>query len=132
MIICSLALIPGLGSALFHPKRPAWTREMADDEIDLAAAMQWKERALWIDARSSEHYEQGHVPGALLLNMQEWDQQLDAVLDRWEPGRPVIVYCGSAACDASREVAAHLRNDVQFDHVYVLKGGWEAWKAAQK
>ena len=46
----------------------------------------------------------------------------------WSPEKRVVVYCGSESCGSSREVARRLRNDAQLKNVFVLEGGWEAWK----
>jgi len=44
----------------------------------------------------------------------------------------VMVYCNSRKCHASEEVAHRLREEVGLRPVYVLRGGWEAWKGAQR
>jgi hypothetical protein len=40
----------------------------------------------------------------------------------------IVVFCGSAACDASHHVAERLRNEAGLPDVWVLTGGWESWK----
>jgi rhodanese-related sulfurtransferase len=88
----------------------------------------WGENVLWVDARSSDEYEADHVPGAILLNLENWDRLFPEFLDHWNPDKKIVVYCSVASCDLSREVAERLRkNNIPF--VFVLKGGWEAWKA---
>lgn len=83
---------------------------------------------LWVDARSAAEYEAEHVPGALSLNMEEWDRLFPEFLDQWSPEKKIVVYCGAASCGLSQEVADRLRKS-NIPTVYVLKGGWEAWKA---
>ncbi len=145
--IALAAMVPALGSAFLHPKRPAWIKAPtshtahtahtahipADSalEIDLESIRQWKDGVLWIDARSRANFEQEHIPSALPLNSQEWDKELDAVLDTWKSERPTVVYCGGGDCDASLEVALRLKRDAQINNIYILKGGWPAWKASQ-
>ncbi|MBC2603040.1 rhodanese-like domain-containing protein [Puniceicoccus vermicola] len=36
------------------------------------------------------------------------------------------------SCQASHGVAKRLSGEAGFEEVYVLKGGWEAWQAAQE
>ena len=128
-----LAAIPALGAALVHPKRPQWDRQvLAEGEVDLRAAGEWKLKVLWVDARPREQFEAGHIPGALLLNSFEWEHLLDPFLDEWSRERVVIVYCDSVECDLSRQVAEKLRKEVQIPEVYVLKGGWKTWRESQK
>jgi rhodanese-related sulfurtransferase len=63
------------------------------------------------------------VAGAVSLTVADFDNQLGAFLDVWEPGRRVVVYCDSADCGASHEVAARLRDEAGIQEVYVLTGG---------
>ena len=127
-----LALLPAVAAGLFHPKRPAWTRPVVGNEIELSAALQWGTQVLWVDARARSEFERGHIPGAILLNEDEWERLLDGFLDAWNRDAKVLVYCSSASCEASQGVAARLKNEVQIENVYVLKGGWETWRAVQK
>ncbi|XHR28659.1 MAG: rhodanese-like domain-containing protein [Chthoniobacteraceae bacterium] len=104
------------------PQKP----EPEPQEIALEEAM--REKPLWIDARPRTDYEVEHIPGALLLNVAEWDQALPALLEKWEPGRAVVVYCASPAQADSREVAGRLR-DFNLGTVGILQGGWNTWKS---
>ncbi|MDR2513285.1 MAG: rhodanese-like domain-containing protein [Puniceicoccales bacterium] len=82
---------------------------------------------LWIDARGEGDFSRGHVPGALLLNEDNWSQAIVGVLEAWSPGRPIVVYCGSSKCSASHAVARRLRGEeYQLEPVHVLRGGWDA------
>jgi 3-mercaptopyruvate sulfurtransferase SseA len=87
---------------------------------------------LVVDARSHELYQEAHVPGAVLLSEEAWDASLPEFLMQWYPDRPVVIYCGVQACAASKRVALRLLADLPEARVYVLKGGFPAWKAAQK
>lgn len=113
---------------VFHPRRPVWFQEtLAPGEEVLPTVLAWGEKVLWVDARSAEDYGTEHVPGAILLNLEDWDRLFPKFLDRWEPEKKVVVYCSAATCELSREVAERLRKN-GVSSVFVLKGGWEAWK----
>jgi rhodanese-related sulfurtransferase len=128
LFILLVALIPASLTAAFHPRRPPWSQEtLAPGEEMLSTVLAWRENVLWVDARSMEEYEAEHVPGALLLNLENWDQLFPKFLDQWVPGKRVVVYCSAATCELSREVAERLRKN-SISPVFVLKGGWEAWK----
>ena len=131
-LILLIALVPAVAAGLLHPNRPAWTRPGAKNEIDLPTALQWGSRLLWVDARPRAEFEAGHIPGAVLLNEDEWERQLDGFLDAWKRDSVVVVYCSTVSCDASRGVAARLKSEARIDDVYVLKGGWETWQVASK
>ena len=126
-----LALVPALATALLHPKRPAFTEKIREGEIAAADAMRNASDYLWIDARSTAHFAERHIPGAVPLNEDAWDELLPAVLQAWPTGKPAIVYCDSRACEASEDVAKRLR-EFGVAPVFVLKGGWDAWLAAEK
>ncbi len=101
-------------------------------EISLAAARTQRVPLLWVDARPAADFARDHIPAALPLTAEEWDVQILAVLQRWQPGTRVIVYCDDRACGTSRQVAEKLRREYQIEDVLVLHGGWEAWKAARQ
>jgi rhodanese-related sulfurtransferase len=84
-------------------------------------------RALWIDARPAEAFARGHVPGALHLTEQAWENGLPAVIEAWRPENPIVVYCGGETCATSQSVAQRLRLDLAAETIFVLQGGWEAW-----
>ena len=124
LTILLLALIPAIGTGLWHPKRPSWQ----SDEVTLAVARSWGATVLWVDARADADFEKGHIPGALPLNEDRWDDLLPGLLDKWDPGRKIVVYCSSLSCQTSRDVARRLREEVNLPNVFVLQGGWEAWQ----
>lgn len=132
VLILLLALFPALAAGLFHPNRPAWTRPVKGNEVDLPTAIQWGPRVLWVDARERSEFDREHIPGALLLNEGEWELQLDPFLDALKRDSIVLIYCSSVSCEASQGVAARLKREVGMGDIYVLKGGWETWRAAQK
>jgi len=96
-------------------------------EVDLAEVLRWTPPILWVDARTAKSYETRHVPGAVLLNEDEWELHLPGFLAVWQPTGRIIVYCDSQACDASQAVALRLQRELKLTNVYVLKGGWAAW-----
>jgi len=128
-LILLAALIPASLTAALHPRHPPWSEEtLAPGEVRIETAMAWGREVFWIDARSAKEYEAEHVSGAVLLNLESWDQLFPQFLDQWAPEKKVVVYCSSTACELSHEVAERLRVN-GISPVYVLKGGWEAWKS---
>ena len=127
-----LALLPALGTAFFHPRRPAWNLDAArKDEVSLATVREWKDAVLWVDARSRAAYAKRHIPDALNLNEDEWSSLLVPVLTAWQPDKKIVVYCNKQQCQSSHEVAKRLR-ETGVEPVFVLKGGWKTWLNANK
>ena len=125
-----LSLVPASLATYFYPERLALLAPLREGEITVVAAMRSPEDYLWIDARSVVSYANGHIPAAICLNEDAWDEQFPNVLQAWTTSKPAIVYCDSRVCDASETVAKRLR-ELKIAPVFVLKGGWEAWLDAQ-
>jgi rhodanese-related sulfurtransferase len=125
--ILLLAILPAFAAGLWHPRRPAWQ----SDEVTLPAARAWGRSVLWVDARPDADFVRAHIPGALPLNEDRWDELLPPLLDQWDTTRKVVVYCSSLSCQTSREVARRLREQVNLPNVFVLQGGWEAWQRGE-
>ncbi|NDV62684.1 rhodanese-like domain-containing protein [Puniceicoccales bacterium CK1056] len=82
--------------------------------------------ALWVDARSPEAFAIGHYPGAYNINMDNWMEGVGLLLEAWDPGESIIVYCDGSSCSASRELAYRIRSELGLEPAYWLRGGWEA------
>ena len=126
-LVLALALVPALVSGAWQLR---WRAEepLAPGEVRLATARQWGDQVQWVDARSRAKYERTHIPGALLLNEDEWDKLVGPFLDAWDADKTLIVYCDGASCAASEAVAERIRTELKIGGVYVLKGGWAAWE----
>lgn len=83
---------------------------------------------LWVDARNVEHYNIGHIDGAVNVSLQDWDIGLGELLNVWQPGQVIVVYCDGEGCALSRETAEKLRQDLAMDEIYWLQGGIQAWE----
>ncbi len=120
----------------WHPRAPALhliEEPLRDDEVSLASIRdQFQNEVLWIDARPKDLFDAEHVPGALLLNEQGFDDQLLGHLEVLQSNtKPIVVYCGGQKCEASRKVAQKLQQMGIVQKAWVLKGGFGAWQAGQ-
>ena len=118
----------GLVSWCFHPRAPLYDASLDQGQISLASLPADGRSLLWVDARTREEFEQGHIPGALLLNEDDWHQLLEGFFSAWSPEKLVIVYCGAEGCQDSKLAAQRLKKEMQITNVYVLKEGWEGWQ----
>jgi rhodanese-related sulfurtransferase len=82
-----------------------------------------------VDARSQEEYRAGHLPRALLLSKDTFEETIAS----WKALVPqetlLITYCAGAGCESSMEVAALLLEE-GYTRVKVFFGGWEQWRRA--
>ncbi len=128
LLLLALAFLPALGEALYLREEVSWDAPpVANDEVTIQDAFAWGESLLWVDARPDAQFETEHIPGALSLNEDRWDELLPQVLTTWAPEKRTVVYCSSQSCAASHEVARRLREEAGLKNVFVLHGGWEAW-----
>jgi len=85
------------------------------------------ENAQIVDVRTPHEFEEGHIKGAINMDIHANDfENRIAVLDK---KKPVFVYC--LAGGRSSE-AAEMMGDKQFTEVYNLEGGMMKWRAANK
>ena len=128
VILAALALLPGIGEAIYFRGKVSWQSPIpASESVTVDQARSWGDGAIWVDARPDEEFARDHVPAALSLNEDRWNELLPQFLAAWSPGKKIVVYCSSLGCNASREVARRLRREAQLPDVFVLEGGWEEW-----
>jgi rhodanese-related sulfurtransferase len=126
-------LAAAIGTHFLHPRAPQWfakNEPLAADEVTPDLVQQkWRGEVLWIDARSRQAFTAGHIPGALLLNEQDAEALMFEHIDKLQGNtKPIVVYCDGHACQASRKIAAYLRERLPGMQIYVLRGGWKAWE----
>ncbi len=130
-ILAVATLLAAAAFALDPRAQALFANTLAPDEITLTDARLHPGSLLWVDARHGAAYAAEHIPQALPLDLDNWDNQIVEVIARWQPGMRVIVYCDDSACGSSRQVAQRLRRDFQFDDVWLLHGGWSTWQKAE-
>jgi rhodanese-related sulfurtransferase len=98
--------------------------------ISLAQAYElYGDQILFVDARDSTEYNDGHIAGAINLPyffLKEYSSRID-VMDKT---KPLVTYCEAADCDMSIRLGNELFSK-GFRKVFVFYGGWEEWKKAQ-
>lgn len=128
LFLIVLALAPAIGEAVYLRDRVSWQLPVPISElVTVERARTWGDNAIWVDARPDEEFARDHVPGAVSLNEDRWNELLPQFLQRWSPEKRVIVYCSAESCNAAREVAKRLRDEARLNNVFVLEGGWEEW-----
>jgi rhodanese-related sulfurtransferase len=75
---------------------------------------------LWIDTGSRVEYRESHIPGAIILNEDEWNNQIESVINRWTPQTRIVVYCHQDC--RSYHVAQRLR-EYGLENIYIIVPG---------
>ena len=133
LLLVALASVPAVGEAIYFRDKVSWqSPDRSSEMVTLDKAQSWGANAIWVDARPDNEFEQDHVPGAIPLNEDRWNELLPTLLARWSLEKKIVVYCGSQSCNASREVARRLRDEAGLKEVFVLQGGWETWLKSKR
>src|ERR1043165_6885073 len=90
--------------------------------------------ALFLDARRTSVYEQGHI--AVARPFSVWESDIDEKVnklfaergDEKQQAQPIVVYCSGGECEDSHMLAQKLWG-IQFNNVYVYKDGYPDWVA---
>jgi rhodanese-related sulfurtransferase len=108
-----------------HPDK-AWLEISGDD----VAALHGRGNVLFLDARRSSVYRDGHITGARSVSVWEADVE-DKVRGLFSEGRdqsaPIVVYCSGGDCEDSHMLGQKLYF-VGFDNVLVYKDGFPDWQ----
>ena len=85
---------------------------------------------VFVDARSDQHYQESHIPGAYQFDHYRADQYLAAVLPVCQAAEQVVVYCAGGNCEDSEFAAIFLRDaGVPREKLLVYGAGITEWTA---
>lgn len=79
-----------------------------------------------LDARNAEAYEEGHLPSALSLPIEDADIKIGDYVQLLTFTTPLVVYCDGADCTDSLELAIKLRG-YGFEDIHLYPGGYAEW-----
>lgn len=84
---------------------------------------------LFIDSRTLEQFNQGHILGAYHLSTVELEAgQATEILSLLTPDTHYVLYCDGGECEASENLAQRLED--AFPLYHIMKDGFPAWQAA--
>jgi len=99
--------------------------------LDLAQAYQiWQEKkALFVDARKAEEYQELHVQWAVNIPPETWGELPSSELMKMAKTQELVIYCSQESCDDALKLAKKLRA-AGFARVMAFTGGFRAWDEA--
>lgn len=141
-VILAAALAAGLAANTMGPQRIPWTGSLAarleaearKAGVALVSVAEAKAALdagthLLLDARTPAEHAARRIPWSISLPWRTVDASLETVGPMLDPGRRLLVYCRSTACDEGLLLARHLRARGHAN-VSLIAGGMEAWRAA--
>lgn len=107
---------------IFEVKQDPGSKEVS---VEQAVALYNHDGALLLDIRSKDDYAQGHIVGAVHLDMDHFESKLKKLQKYID--KPIIVVCNAGK--QSAKVIKNLRA-AGFTDAVGLSGGVHAWQAA--
>ena len=132
--VLAISLVASIASAQtpYESMLTEVLEQLKDDtpwgKIEVAGAFElWEaEAAVFLDVRSSEEYEAGHIPGAILVTLETLPENLDLLpVDK---DALIIVYCKSGWRASIGMVTMRLLGYV---NAKGFDGSWLAWVEAE-
>jgi len=101
-----------------------------DQLVEVAEArIRLDKGALFLDARPAAFHAMSHIPGALSLPEDDFDEAFARLERRLRSSLDVVVYCAGFGCEASHIVARKLKE--RGIPAAILHDGWPAWEDAK-
>lgn len=112
-----------LAALLFSVGISAQVRNLSITEVPEEL---WNEAVL-VDVRTPGEYEEGYIPGAMLIDISS-DDFVDRI-SKIAKDCKVLLYCRSGRRSAD---ASAILDSLGYTQVYNLEGGYERWKARKQ
>lgn len=90
-----------------------------------------QKQGLVLDARPEIFHRLGHIPGALALPRDDFEnfyRQHQAVLES-DKTQALVIYCSGGSCEDSDLIESALRK-LGYTQISIFQGGWNEWKSA--
>ena len=99
--------------------------------ISLGQAMTYFQthNTIFLDARLEPDYEAGHIPRALNLPFEEFEQYYPKIEPLLSRDKNIITYCDGTECEASLFLVRLLKTK-GFENLKIFFGGWTEWNKA--
>jgi rhodanese-related sulfurtransferase len=88
-----------------------------------------KKEAVFVDARESSVYSQGHIRGATSLPLAELDAALPGFTDKVPYETSLVIYCNGYGCHDSKDLGNKLIQK-GYRQILIFEGGYPEWKDA--
>lgn len=98
------------------------------DSVALAREIFDRGDVLFVDARSSDNYDDGHISGAISLPVGQFDERIESFLNRYSSDLSIVTYCSGRTCEDSHNLAQFLA-DAGFTWVRIFIDGYPGWES---
>ncbi len=113
-----------------HAKHEFNTIDTASVEAIVDGSDPASANTLIIDARDTEHYESGRIPGAVRCYFSTLEEDFQSIKElAVDAGYQLVIYCNGGECEDSLNLcrALVLERGVPKENIHLYEDGWEAW-----
>jgi rhodanese-related sulfurtransferase len=96
-------------------------------DVDAAKRLYDGGASIFVDARSRDDFDDGHVQNAISLPFGEFGEAIEDFKDRHPVSTPIVTYCSGPHCRDSHKLAELLLME-GYQSIRVFVGGFPAWK----
>ena len=97
-------------------------------DVTLARKLYNSGKFVFVDARSRDDYEEGHIKGAVSLPVGEFDEKIDVFLEEYSSEKAIVTYCSGRTCEDSHRLA-QLLLAFGYTEINVFIDGFPGWEA---
>ena len=96
--------------------------------VDRAKKLYDSGNYIFVDARSPDDYEAGHIKGAVSFPVGQFQEKIATFLESYPPEASIVTYCSDRTCQDSHHLA-ELLLESGYDNVAVFIDGFPGWEA---
>jgi rhodanese-related sulfurtransferase len=115
------------GAISAHAKDEIHDSRFVIDNIEIAKLSYDSGETLFVDARSNDDYNEGHIKGAISLPIGEFDVKVENLINRYLLDQSIVTYCSGRTCEDSHRLAQKLI-DFGYESVSIMIDGFPGWK----
>ena len=97
-------------------------------DVTLAKKLYDSQNFVFVDARSRDDYDEGHIKGAVSLPVGQFDEKIEAFLEQYSPEKAIVTYCSGRTCEDSHKLA-QLLMELGYTEINVFIDGFPGWEA---
>ena len=97
-------------------------------DITLAKELYDSKKFLFVDARSRDDYDEGHIEGAVSLPVGQFDEKIEAFMEQYPPEKAIVTYCSGRTCEDSHNLA-QLLLALGYTKINVFIDGFPGWES---
>ena len=97
-------------------------------DVALAKKLHDSKKFVFVDARSRDDYDEGHIKGAVSMPVGQFDEKIEAFMEQYLPEKAIVTYCSGRTCEDSHNLA-QLLLAFGYTEIKVFIDGFPGWES---